>query len=152
MTHVDKRDLISGVLIAATGLFVAIHAMTSLEIGTLARMGPGYFPMLLGCLLAGLGFVILLFSLRGSIVSVVPARVAVRPLIAVFCSLLVFSFLIEPFGLVPATVGLTAVAVFAERKPPLRRSVLLAFGLSFVAWLVFSQALQMTLPAFDLPG
>ncbi|ASJ73275.1 tripartite tricarboxylate transporter TctB family protein [Granulosicoccus antarcticus] len=152
MTRVDNRDFISGLLIMAVGLFVAIHAMSNLNIGTMARMGPGYFPMILGWLLAGLGVVILLFSLRGVIVSVAPPALAVRPLIAVFCGLLVFSFLIEPFGLVPATIGLTAVAVFAERRPPLRRSVLLAIGLSFVAWLIFTVALQMTLPAFDFPG
>ena len=152
MARVDNRDFISGLLITVIGLFVAIHAMSNLEIGTMARMGPGYFPMALGWLLAGLGVVIFLFSLRSAIASAAPPKVAVRPLIAVFAALLVFSFLIEPFGLVPATLGLTAVAVFAERRPPLRRSVLLAIGLSIVAWLVFSVGLQMTLPAFSLPG
>lgn len=152
MRQVDYRDLTAGLLLTGTGLFVAMHAMSNLDIGTMARMGPGYFPMALGWLLAGLGVVILLLSFRGAIVSVLAPRMAPRPLLAVFCALLVFSFLIEPFGLVPATLGLTAVAVFAERRPPLRRSILLGIGLSVVAWLVFTVALQMTLPAFDFPG
>ena len=152
MTRVDYRDLISGILITVVGLFVAVHAMTNLETGTIARMGPGYFPMVLGWLLAGVGVVILLLSLRTAIASKVAPAMAPRPLLAVFLALLVFSFLVERFGLVPATVALTAVAVFAERKPPLRRSVLLAIGLSIVAWLIFSVALQMNLPAFHIPG
>ena len=152
MIRIDYRDLASGLLLIAAGLFVAIHAMTNLELGTMARMGPGYFPMVLGWLLTALGVVIALLSLRGAIVDALAPRLAFRPLLAVFCSLLIFSFLIEPFGLVPATMALTAIAVFAERKPPLRRSVLLAIGLSFVAWLIFTVALQMTLPAFHFPG
>ena len=149
MTRVEYRDLISGVLITSVGLFVAIHAMTNLDTGTIARMGPGYFPMALGWLLSGVGIVILLMSLRGAIVNATVPKMALRPLLAVFLALLVFSFLVEPFGLVPATIALTAVAVFAERKPPLRRSVLLAIGLSLVAWLIFTVALQMSLPAFN---
>lgn len=152
MSNIDVRDLITGLLLTAAGLFVASHAMSQLEIGTLSRMGPGYFPMALGWLLAALGLVILLSSLRGALVRLPVPVVGLRPLAAVFGSLLIFGVLVEPFGLVPATMGLTAVAVFAERKPPLRRSILLAIALSVIAWLVFSVALQMSLPAFDFPG
>lgn len=152
MTRVDYRDLVSGLVITAIGLFVAIYAMNNLNVGTMARMGAGYFPMALGWLLAGLGAVILLLSFRGAIVSALAPRMGLRPLMSVFGALLVFSLLIRPFGLVPATLGLTAIAVFAERKPPLRRSILLGLGLSLVAWLIFTVALQMTLPAFKLPG
>ena len=151
-TRIDYRDFISGMLLIAGGVFVAIYARANMDLGTIARMGPGYFPMVLGWLLAGLGVVIVLLSFREVIADALAPRLAFRPLAAVFGSLLVFSLMIEPFGLVPATIALTAIAVFAERKPPLRRSVMLAIGLSFVAWLIFTVALQMTLPAFNLPG
>lgn len=51
-----------------TGLFFAIWAMSFYQMGTAVRMGPAYFPTVLGFLLAVLGTIILLqgLSARGS--------------------------------------------------------------------------------------
>ena len=51
MLRVDFRDLIGGGLIALAGAGAMYHSLTAFELGTLARMGPGYFPALVSGLL-----------------------------------------------------------------------------------------------------
>jgi hypothetical protein len=152
MKHVDWRDLTAGSLLLALGLFVALYAGSHYRIGTAARMGPGFFPMVLGYLLAALGLVIALLGLRRAVHVLQPPPLLWRPLFSVFASILVFSLTVERLGLVPATLALTAVAALSERPLRVRRTLILAVGLALMSWLIFTLALRMTLPAFVLPG
>ena len=61
MTLRNAKDFWSGVLFAAVGLFFIV-TVQELRLGTAARMGPAYFPTILGGLLTFLG---LLLVLRG---------------------------------------------------------------------------------------
>ena len=63
----NKQDFWSGVMFTLLGLGFAWKA-TSYSMGTAARMGPGYFPHWLGIIMAVLGAVILLGSLRLAVV------------------------------------------------------------------------------------
>ena len=104
------------------GLFVALYAAGHYPIGQAARMGPGFFPVALGWILAGLGLAIALLALRKTVHVLHPPPFALRPLIAVPASMATFSLLVTPLGLVPATFALVFVAAFAERKFRLRRT------------------------------
>ena len=57
MRQKDSIDIIGGLLLTATGLFAVIYAQTY-TFGTLSRMGPGYFPVVLGAVLAVLGLLV----------------------------------------------------------------------------------------------
>jgi hypothetical protein len=133
-------------------VFVALYAAQHYEVGSPSSMGPGFFPVALGWLLAGLGIIIALLSLRKTVQVLQPPPVSLRALLAISGAILVFSLLVERLGLVPATVALTGVAVFAERPIRWRRTVGLAAGLSLLAWLIFTVGLGMRLPAFALGG
>ncbi len=54
----SQRDFYSGVMFTAFGLAFALGA-TSYTVGTSARMGPGYFPLILGILMVVLGLVVM---------------------------------------------------------------------------------------------
>ncbi|WP_301095635.1 tripartite tricarboxylate transporter TctB family protein, partial [Turicimonas muris] len=58
----DQRDFWAGVLFAAFGAFFCFYAVANYPLGTASRMGPGYFPMLLGGFLLFLGVLISLKS------------------------------------------------------------------------------------------
>ncbi|MEZ5738507.1 MAG: tripartite tricarboxylate transporter TctB family protein [Burkholderiaceae bacterium] len=152
MRHIDYRDLAAGVLLLALGLFVALYAGAHYRVGEAARMGPGFFPAALGWVLAALGLAIGLLAFRKSVQALQPPRFAWRPLLAILAAILAFGLVVERLGLVPAAVALTGVAVFAEKPLRWRRTFWLAVGLSLLCWLIFSVALQMSLPAFRLPG
>ncbi|MEO8835144.1 MAG: tripartite tricarboxylate transporter TctB family protein [Caldimonas sp.] len=151
MKHFDVRDFISGALLIAVGIFVAVYAGTHYGIGQPSRMGPGFFPVALGCILAVLGLIVLLFSFRFSAHAWEVSAIAWRPLAAILAAVAVFSLLVDRFGLVPATVALTFIAALAERRFRLRRTVLLAAALALLSWLIFTVGLQMNLPAFAKP-
>lgn len=152
MRHIEYRDLIAGIVLATFGLFIALYAVNHYAIGEPSRMGPGYFPAALGWILVALGIVVALLAFRKSVQVLHPPPVSLRALIAVPAAILIFSLLVERLGLVPATVALTGVAVFAEKPFNPRRTVLLAAGLALISWLIFSVGLGMTLPAFTFLG
>lgn len=152
MRHIGYRDLVAGAVMMVLGLFVALYAGSHYEIGRPAHMGPGFFPVVLGWVLAGLGLVIALFAFRKTVHTLHPPLFALRAITAVSIAILVFSLLLEWLGLVPATVALTFVVVFAERPLQLGRTLLLAISLALISWLIFTVGLQMTLPAFAFLG
>lgn len=151
MRHFDLRDFIGGALLIALGVFVAVYAGTHYQIGKPGNMGPGFFPAALGCILAGLGLIVLLLSFRLSAHAWEVPSIAWRSLLSILASVAVFSLIVERFGLVPATVALTFVAALAEPRFRGRRTLLLGASLSVLSWLIFTVGLQMNLPAFSKP-
>lgn len=146
--RVDWRDLAGGLACIAIGLFVVRHASRHYTVGELARMGPGFFPFVLGWMLAGLGALIAVLSLRRTVQALEPPPWRPRALAAVLAAVVVFALLVERAGLVPATLALTLVASAAERPYRWRRSIGLGLALALLAWLIFTVGLKMTLPAF----
>ena len=59
----SQKDFWSGLMFIGSGLFFALWAMTFYQMGTAVRMGPAYFPTMLGFLLTVLGAAVLLQSL-----------------------------------------------------------------------------------------
>ena len=59
MAHRDTHDLVGGLAVAAIGAFFALYG-GQYTMGTAARMGPGYFPTILGWVLAVLGLLVAL--------------------------------------------------------------------------------------------
>ena len=62
------KDFWAGVMFIGVGLFFVIWALTHYQMGSAVRMGPAYFPAVLGGLLAFLGALVLIesFALRGA--------------------------------------------------------------------------------------
>ena len=91
------KDFWSGVMFCGFAA-VAILAARGYSLGTAGKMGPGYFPLVLGGLLAGLGAVLIGRSL---VLSGEPvARFHVLPLAIIAAAICLFGVLIEPLGLV----------------------------------------------------
>jgi len=59
----SQKDFWSGLMFIGSGLFFALWAIAFYQMGTAVRMGPAYFPTMLGFLLAVLGAIVLLQSL-----------------------------------------------------------------------------------------
>jgi hypothetical protein len=59
----SPKDFWSGVMFVGSGLFFMVWAMMHYQMGTAVRMGPAYFPTMLGGLLAVLGAIVLAESL-----------------------------------------------------------------------------------------
>lgn len=140
----NPKDFWAGALYLAAGagmvLMARDHAM-----GSAVRMGPGYFPTLLGAVLLLFGF---LSMARSFLQAGEPVgRLAWRGMGAVIGGTLLFGLLLVPAGLVPALAALVAVSAAGSRKMRATPGVVLGFAL-FVAFcaLLFVQALGLPMP------
>ncbi|OWY15092.1 hypothetical protein B6V72_00360 [Thioclava sp. F34-6] len=143
----DIPDLAGGVLLAAIGLFVTLYAVDHYEIGSLRRMGPGFFPALLGGVLAVLGVMIALPALarRGEAI-----RIAWKECFAVLAAILVFAAGLDRVGLVPVTLASVLIATLAAPDRRIGWRIALALVVTLLSVAVFSFGLKMTVPLW--PG
>ncbi|MDB5511411.1 MAG: rane protein [Enterovirga sp.] len=139
----SPKDLGAGFLfLVLGGGFAALAPGYSL--GTPARIGPGFFPFLLGLILAGLGLVILA---RAVAVNGEPLPATdVRPLGKLLLAMCLFGVLLRPLGLVGSIVVLVLVGGWAGRDFRLKEAVLLAAGLAIASAILFVQGLGVPLP------
>jgi hypothetical protein len=63
----NPKDFWAGLMFIGTGLFFAIWAMEFYQMGTAVRMGPAYFPTVLGFLCTVLGVIIVLQGIFGRV-------------------------------------------------------------------------------------
>jgi hypothetical protein len=126
----DALNLIGALVVVVGGLALVASAATY-PVGTLQRMGPGYFPMVTGLILVGIGVGLAIES--RSATSTMP-RVPLRPILAVFAGLLWFALTIERFGLAPSILGLVVLTSLAQDRP--RPMMIAATALFLIAFSV----------------
>lgn len=144
MKSKDSRDIIGGLALSVIGLYAAFQAR-DYEFGSLTHMGPGYFPVGLGLLLAVLGVAVAVpaFFREGE-----PLKVEWRTLALVLGSLVAFAAALKTLGLVAATVLAVVVSSLADRQTRWKGRLSIAAGVALVTYLVFALSLGMVLPVW----
>ena len=143
----SPKDFCAGLLFIAIGA-AAIVIASAYPLGTAARMGPGYFPRMLGILLIGLGA---LLAFRGARLAGAPLGVwKWRPLVTVLGSVVLFGAMVTHAGLVLSTVVLIVLASSASREFRPREALVSGALLSALAVGVFVIGLNLQLPIW--PG
>lgn len=137
------RDFGAGVMFIAFGVFFVAVA-TTYPMGTLRRMGPGYFPTALGVLMTLLGVVVLTRSLAKDGPKV--PRPFLRPTLFVLAACLAFAYLLKPLGLVVATVVTIVVSAFGGPEFRWKEVAILAVALAVGSALAFVGALSLPFP------
>jgi hypothetical protein len=140
----SQSDFWCGVIFVAIGVGFVVLAQ-DYRLGTAARMGPGYFPTLLGGLLAVMGLTL-----------AVPAllrdgerfpRLHLRPLAAILAGIVVFAVMFQPLGFMIALLALIVVGSLAD--PDLRPLEIAGLAIFLVIFAVVVFVLVLGLP-FDL--
>ena len=135
------------IVFAATLLLLAgvlYWQVSSLRVGTILRMGPGYMPTILCGLiaLAGVGILVRALFLAGDKLHSWP----IRPLTFVFAGLLAFGLLVERGGLLIAMPALVVLVSLADRDSSIREVAALAVALTAFSAGVFVYALRLPIP------
>jgi hypothetical protein len=138
------KDFWSGVLFVAVGLFTVLYSGASYTLGSAARMGPGYFPRMLGLLLVLLGGILAVRSFRLAGPQV--PHWHWKPTVIVLGSVIVFGLVVEKLGLALSTVGLIVAASAASHEFRPRESVVVGLFLAALAVGVFVVGLKLQLP------
>ena len=135
-----STDLATGVLFIALGGFALLYGFRY-AVGTTARMGPGYFPMLISSGLVLVGAVLVARALR--VTGDALGAIRWRSLILVLGGVLSFGLLIDRAGLLAAGVLLIAAARLADREVRPLETALLAIGLTLATGAVFLYGLGL---------
>jgi len=152
----SQKDFFSGLMFLLVGIAFAWGA-GSYSVGTGARMGPGYFPMVLGFLLAGLGLVITITSLVVETIDGDPiGSFAWKPLVFIIAGNLVFgasigglpSIGLPPMGLIFGIFALTFVSSNAGDEFKFKEVLILAIVLSVFSYAAFIMLLKLQFPVW----
>lgn len=140
----SPKDILAGLVFIGIGLAFAIGA-TQYKIGTTLQMGPGYFPLILGGLLAVLGGTIAVRGFAGGEEGSIGA-VPWRAVLLVTVAVLFFGVTARGLGLLPATVVVALLGSLASRRTGVVGIVLITAGLTALSILIFVVGLRLRLP------
>jgi hypothetical protein len=152
----SEKDFFSGLLFVVMGVAFAWGA-TTYNVGEGARMGPGYFPLMLGIVLALIGAIVLFTSLVVETESGEKiGKWAWRPLFFIILANLLFGILLAGLpsiklpgmGLIAAIYGLVIVASLADGHFHLRDVLILATALAVGSYLAFILLLKLQIPVW----
>lgn len=143
----NQKNFWAGVMFLCFGLFFAGFGR-SYHFGTAARMGPGYFPVVLGALLALVGIVIALGAMSARAAAEKVARFAWKPLLLVAVPSLLFGLLLPVLGLVVCIGLLVVLSSLASPEFAWRATLLNAAVLTAICVVAFVWALDLQFNLF----
>lgn len=139
------KDFWTGIIFLFFGLGAIIIGL-DYEMGTAGRMGPAYFPTVLGSLLSIVGAIAVIrsFLQPGEAIS----KFYVKEIVIILSAVLLFGFMMRGAGLVPAVLVIVLLSAYASPKFRLGQAALLAGGLAIFAVVVFVKLLGLPMPIF----
>jgi hypothetical protein len=139
----NNRDVWAGIMLIGTGA-TAIIVARNYAFGTALRMGPGYFPSVLGGLLCLFGLYLVAAGLRRK--EKIEGSWSLRALVVVPLALVLFGLLMEHAGFIPALVVLIFGSALAGKEFKFIEVLLLAVGLTVFSVALFIWGLGLPYP------
>jgi hypothetical protein len=143
LTLSNNKDIWSGLMLIVIGA-AAILVARNYPFGTALRMGPGFFPVVLGGVLIVFGLTILAIGLRQG--ESMAGSWSLRALIILPLSLVLFGLLMEYAGFVPAMLVLIFGSATASTEFRFVEVLLFSIGLTALSVAVFVWALGLPYP------
>ena len=139
----NNKDFWAGIMLIATGA-VSILIARDYPFGSTMRMGPGYFPSMLGAVLVLFGVYILVLGLRRN--EKIQGRWSLRAVIVLPLSLVLFGVLMKHAGFIPALAVLIFGSAATGREFKLVEVLLLTAVLTGLSVAVFIWGLGLPYP------
>jgi hypothetical protein len=139
----SPKDFLAGLMFIVIGL-VAVYIARDLTFGSAVKMGPGYFPTILGGLLAAIGVVCIVESL--SVKGAALEKIAFKPLVLVCVSTVLFGVMLRNAGMVFAIAFLVFMSAYASIKFRLVVAFRIFMIMALFCYLVFVKGLGLPMP------
>ena len=155
----SQQDWWAGLMFIAFGLFFVVFSVGTPEfidnivgtkliagyqMGSSVRMGPAYFPAVLGGLLVVLGLLVLFDAIVEEGPAV--AKFHFRPLLFLAASSLAFAYLLKPLGLVLASAALVFISAYGGHEFKWKEVAIMTVVLVIFSVLVFVKGLVLPFP------
>ena len=142
----SQRDFWSGLMFLVVGAAFAVGA-TNYSMGTSARPGAGYFPLILSVILTIMGAIVLFEALTIETEDGEPiGQIAWRPLLVVVLAITVFAILLPRMGMFITIPILIIIVSFAGDEFSWIGVLVSCVVLTAFSWLVFIKGLGLTIP------
>lgn len=138
----NDRNLLKGLFLLAVALTFGLGSL-KYDIGHVARAGPGFFPLMVSCILA---FLAISMIVRSRFMDRVPMYFNLKNLGIIIGSLVGFS-LLSHLNMIAGIVFLVFFSTLAGRTYSVKRNTLVAAALVGIAFL-FQKGLGLQLPLY----
>ena len=139
----SPKDFWAGLMLIGIGA-AAMFIARDYRFGSAVRMGPGFFPTILGGILVAFGICIVAVGLRSG--EKIQERLSIRALILLPLSLVLFGVLMERAGFIPALAALVFVAAASGREFRIMEVLLLTVFLTVTSAALFIWGLGLPYP------
>ena len=144
----QKQDYYAGGLMTLIGVGAVLEAR-HYNIGTLFHMGPGFFPIILGVVMTFLGILIAGVAAMAPAVDddqLIMPKPEWRAWACILAGPILFIFLGNWGGLIPATFACVFVSALGDRESTVKSAAILATGVTVCGVALFSYLLQVSIP------
>ena len=141
----NNKDFCAGVMLIAIGGGAALIAR-DYSFGSAFRMGPGYFPTVLGGVLALFGIVLVVRGLRSA--DMIAPGWSLRAMILLPASMILFGYLMDHAGFVPALAVLIFGSAAASSEFKFIEVAALTVVLLLLSVGIFIEGLKLPYPLF----
>ena len=141
----NQRDFGAGIMYMVIGLFFTFIA-TQYQMGTAAKMGPGYFPFYLGVLMTLLGLLVFVKSFSAKVAIESIPKFNWRIIIQITGSVVLYGLLLPRMGFLVAVVVLVFVSASASKEFTWKGTTINAAFLVAFTYSVFVLGLKLQFP------
>jgi len=140
-----NKDFWAGMMFACFGV-AAMFIARDYRFGSATRMGPGFFPTVLGGILVAFGVCLMAIGLRSG--EKIQGRVSLRTLGLLTLSLILFGLLMQWAGFIPALVALVFLSAASGRDFRFLEILMLTVVLVAASAALFIWGLELPYPLF----
>jgi hypothetical protein len=140
----NNKDFLAGLLFIAIGVVAVVVAARDYPMGNAMRMGPAYFPTVLGGILVLLGAWVTARGIRSG--EKLKGEWGWKPLLLIGLAIVLFGFLMSRLGLIPALTAVFLASAAAGREFRWKEVLVLTAVMSAFAAVVLLYVLKIPYP------
>lgn len=143
----NHRDFWAGIMFLAFGVLFMVWSR-EYQMGTAAKMGPGYFPTVLGGIMAVLGLIIVIGAYAKSNPETRVERVGLKEIFLVLLGVAAFAALLNYLGMMLAIIIMTFIAASASHEFKFKETAINSIAMCVLAYLCFVYGLEVQMPTW----
>ena len=143
----NQRDFWSAGMFVIFGLLFIVWS-TDYQFGTAQRMGPGYFPSVLGGMLVMLGILVALPAIKPDALETRVEKIGWRGLLLILGAVILYAVLLPRLGFVVSLIVLIILSALASTEFAWRETLISCLVLGICSYLVFVKGLDLQFPVW----
>lgn len=136
----NNRDFFAGLMYISLGA-LAMWMARDYPFGSALRMGPGYFPTVLGGIMIAFGIAVLAMGVKNN--EKIKGNWSLRAMLLLPVATVTYGIVIEELGFIPALLALIPIAASAGNQFSWKEVVPLTIGLTILSVLLFIYGLGL---------